>query len=163
MMYVASSDEHDEDSTLISDIRAGLPDAIEIRKKMVEKRAKKLELVKSRYKPPVMYGPEDDDLTIVGWGSTRGAIEEAVDRLNSEGKKVNALFIRYIYPFDTERILPILENANKVAIVEQNYSGQMRRHIRAETGFHIEHAFLKYDGTYLKPIEIVEFVKTEVL
>ena len=163
MMYVAASDEHDEDSSLISDVRAGLPDAIEIRKRMVEKRAKKLELVKSRYKPPVMYGPEEADLTIVGWGSTRGSIEEAVDRLNSEGNKVNALFIRYIYPFDTERILPILENAKKVAIVEQNFSGQMRRHIRAETGFHIEHAFLKYDGTYLKPQEIVDFVKKEVL
>ncbi len=47
-------------------------------------------------------------------------------------------------------------------MVEGNYSGQMRRHIRAETGIWIEHALLKYDGTYWSPKEIVQKAK-EVL
>ncbi len=158
MQYVASSDEHDEDSTLISDVRAGLPDAVIIRQKMMEKRMKKLELVKSCYKPPDTYGDEEAKVTLIGWGSTRGVIEEAVDLLNKMGVATNAFFIRYLYPFDRERIIPLLKKAKFPIIIEGNYSGQVRRHIHAETGFWIPHAFLKYDGTYLKPKEVVDFV-----
>ncbi len=157
--HVAASDEHDQDSTLISDVRAGLPDMLEIRKKMMEKRGRKLTLVKRDLRPLVKYGPEDADITIVGWGSTTGAIQEAVDILNSEEIKANSIHIRYIYPFQTKEVTEALTRAKKRLIVEMNYSGQMRRHIRAETGIWIEHAFLKYNGDYLQPREIVNKVK----
>ncbi len=160
--HVAASDEHDEDSSLISDVRAGLLDAIEIRRKMVEKRGRKIEYLKKELRPPVTYGPDDAEITIVGWGSSTGAIQEAVDILNREGIKANSLHIRYIFPFQSEKISKILNNAKTLLMVEGNYSGQMRRHIRAETGIWIEHALLKYDGTYWSPKEIVQKAK-EVL
>ncbi len=157
--HVAASDEHDEDSTLISDVRAGLPDMLEIRKKMVEKRGRKLLHVVKDLRPLVRYGPEDADMTIVGWGSTAGVIQEAVDILNAEGIKANSIHIRYIYPFQVKEVSDALNKAKMRMIVEMNYSGQMRRHIRAETGIWIEHALLKYNGDYLQPEEVVKKVK----
>ncbi len=157
--HVAASDEHDEDSTLISDRRAGLPDMLEIRRKMMEKRGRKLVHVLNDLRPLVKYGPEDADITIVGWGSTTGIIQEAVDVLNAEGIKANSIHIRYIYPFQTKEVSEALNKANTRLIVEMNYSGQMRRHIRAETGIWIEHALLKYDGDYLQPREVVDKVR----
>lgn len=157
--HVAASDEHDEDSSLISDVRAGLSDMLEIRKKMMEKRGRKVLHAAKELRPLVKYGPEDADITIVGWGSTTGIIQEAVDILNDEGIKANSIHIRYIHPFQTKEVSEALNKAKNRLIVEMNYSGQMRRHIRAETGIWIEHALLKYNGDYLQPREVVDKAK----
>jgi 2-oxoglutarate ferredoxin oxidoreductase subunit alpha len=161
--YIAGSDEHDERGHLISDIRAGLPEQFEIRKKMMEKRGRKMDFLTKEIKPPVTYGPQNSDITIIGWGSSTGAIQEAVDVLNSDGIKANSLHIRYIVPFNREKIEEYLQNAKKLLIVEGNYSGQMKRHISAETNLKIEYSLNKYDGDYLSSDEIVNFVKQEVL
>ncbi len=161
--FIAGSDEHDERGNLISDIRAGLPEQFNIRNKMMEKRSRKIESLATEIKPPQTYGPKEAELTIVGWGSTTGTIQEAVDILNNQGIKTNSIHIRYIMPFNSKIVGKYLNNSQKRLIVEGNYSGQMKRHIRAETGIDIEYSYNKYDGDYLKPYEIVNFVKEEVL
>ena len=58
--YIAGSDEHDEDGTLVSDVRAGLPDAIEVRLAQMEKRMRKLDGAKADMKLPERIGPKSD-------------------------------------------------------------------------------------------------------
>ncbi|MFW9854844.1 MAG: 2-oxoacid:acceptor oxidoreductase subunit alpha [Candidatus Thorarchaeota archaeon] len=161
--FIAGSDEHDEKGDLISDVRAGLPEQFIIRKQMMEKRGRKLEFLGRELRPPETYGPPNSEITIIGWGSSTGAIQEAVDILNSNGVRVNSLHIRSIVPFNKDKLANFLQNAKKIVIVEGNYSGQMKRHISAETSIKIDYSYNKYDGDYLSPKEIVDFVKQEVL
>ncbi|MFW9778338.1 MAG: 2-oxoacid:acceptor oxidoreductase subunit alpha [Candidatus Heimdallarchaeota archaeon] len=161
--FIAGSDEHDEKGNLISDVRAGLPEQFVIRKQMMEKRGRKLEFLSRELRPPETYGPPNSEITIIGWGSSTGAIQEAVDILNSIGIRANSLHIRSIVPFNEDMFGNYLQNAKKVVMVEGNYSGQMKRHISAETSIKIDNSYNKYDGDYLSPKEIVNFVKQEVL
>jgi 2-oxoglutarate ferredoxin oxidoreductase subunit alpha len=157
--HVAGSDEHDEWGHLISDRRAGLPESLEIRNAQVEKRARKAINASKEFKPVETYGEEDGEITIVGWGSTKRYIQETIDQLAEEGIRANSLHIRYIQPFQKEEVSKLLNQAKKTLIVEQNFSGQMKRHIQAETGIGIEYELLKYDGAYLKTRDIVEKVR----
>jgi 2-oxoglutarate/2-oxoacid ferredoxin oxidoreductase subunit alpha len=161
----AGSDEHDEYGKLVSDIRAGYPEAIEVRLQQMDKRMGKLERLREEFPAPTVEGAtvDESDVLIVGWGSTLDTIREAREVLEkTHGKKCSHLHIKYILPFKSKETLEILENfkskGKPIVIVEVNYTGQMRRHIRAETGFHIEHFVRKYDGESLLPKEIVEGV-----
>jgi 2-oxoglutarate ferredoxin oxidoreductase subunit alpha len=70
--------------------------------------------------PPV-YGDPSGDLLVIGWGSTKGAIEEAVDRLRSDGKKVSSLHLRFIQPMPSG-IGDIMKRFRRVMTVESNWS-----------------------------------------
>ena len=72
-VHLVATDEHDEDSTLISDEFTN-PHK---RRQMVEKRARKFNNILSDILPPVLEGPADADVTLIGWGSTKGIIDEA--------------------------------------------------------------------------------------
>lgn len=159
LAYTAGSDEHDEDGKLLSDVLAGIPEFTAVRKKMMEKRMKKLDYALKDMKPPEIAGDKNADITIVGWGSTEGVIREAVGILGEEGIKANYLQIKYIFPFHSKEISVMLKNAKSKLIVEGNYTGQMARHIRAETGIEFENKLLKYDGEPLYPSEIVKSAK----
>ena len=76
--------------------------------------------------------------------------------LNQRGIKTNVLALRNMWPFKAEAILPILNSAKKLLAIECNYTGQMIRLIRAETGIDIKDKFLKYDGEPIYPQEIVD-------
>ncbi|MFW9928105.1 MAG: 2-oxoacid:acceptor oxidoreductase subunit alpha [Candidatus Thorarchaeota archaeon] len=160
--YIYGSDEHDEDSTLISDVRAGLPDAIEVRKKMMHKRMGKMEWALKDMPAPKLEGPVDAEVTLVGWGSTKSTILEARKMLEKEGIKTNQLHIKYVLPFHAYEVGETLRKVKKPIMIEGNYTGQMARHIRAETGFEIEEKFLKFDGEPIYPREIAEKVKEVV-
>ena len=81
---MVATDEHDEDSTLISDEFTN-PHK---RRMMVEKRARKMQGVLDIIAPPELEGPEDAEVTLVGWGSTHGAIKEARVQLAEKGVSV---------------------------------------------------------------------------
>lgn len=158
-IFVAATDEHDEDGTLISDEFTN-PHK---RRKMVEKRARKMEAVVRDIKPPKLIGPENAQVTLVGWGSTEGVIREAVERLaGEEGIVANQLHIKWIVPFHTEEVTRILSRSKKVIIVENNYTGQFARFLRSETGFAAHGHIRKYDGEPFMPHHIVEGVKEQL-
>ena len=159
VFYVYGSDEHDEEGHLISDVRAGLPEAIEVRKKMMHKRMTKMESALKELPPPVLEGSEDAEVTLVGWGSTKNTIKEARMLLEKEGIVANQLHITYILPFHSYEVGEILRKVKLPVMVEGNYTGQMAKHIRAHAGFNIEHKFLKFDGEPIYPQEIVDRVK----
>src|SRR6185295_2682213 len=141
-IHVAATDEHDEDGTLISDEFTN-PHK---RRKMVEKRARKMQSAVNDIAPPKLIGPENATVTLVGWGSTQGAIREAVEKLAAEeGIVANQLQIRWIVPFHAAEINRILSRSEKVIIVENNYSGQFARYLRSETGLSAYGHIRKYD------------------
>ena len=155
-IHVAASDEHDEDGTLISDEFTN-PHK---RRMMVEKRARKMETALKLIEPPKLVGLGDASATLVGFGSTWGVNLEAMEKLASEEEiDVNQLHIKWIVPFHVDQVSSILKEANKIIIVENNYSGQFARYLRSETGIKADAHIRKYDGEPFMPHHIVDGVK----
>ncbi|MCL4519210.1 MAG: 2-oxoacid:acceptor oxidoreductase subunit alpha, partial [Thaumarchaeota archaeon] len=154
-IFVAASDEHREDGVVVSDVLAGLPAYVKERERQMEKRMKKMDVARNQVDAPKLYGPNEADLTLVCWGSTYGAAIEAANELTARGKKTNVYAIRNVLPFKAEEVLATLKSSKNLLSVECNYTGQMTRMIRAETGFEIRNKFLKYDGEPVYPQEIV--------
>ena len=96
-------------------------------------RSRKLAVLQSCLTPPPVYGESKGDLLIVGWGSTKGAIEEAVDRARAEGLKVSSLHLRFLSPLEPG-LKEIFSAFKKVMTVEINYSDEDGRpvHHRGE-------------------------------
>jgi len=120
---------------------------------------KKVEKALTELAAPKLDGPEDAQVTLIGWGSTKGVIREAVRILGAEGISANQLHFKYIHPFHTKEALGFLKHCRKTICVECNYTGQFARHLRAETGFSVDDTILKYDGEPMEPRFIVRHVK----
>jgi 2-oxoglutarate ferredoxin oxidoreductase subunit alpha len=87
----------------------------------MELRSRKLAALQSTLKPPAIHGDDDGDLLVVGWGSTMGAIEEAVDILRAQGHKVSNIHLRFISPLEPG-LKEIFSRFKKVMTIEINYS-----------------------------------------
>lgn len=109
-----------------------------------------------------LYGPTDADLTIIAWGSTKGAILEAIEQAASHGISVNFLQVLYISPFPTTIIELALQRANKTLLIEGNKTAQLGSILAAHTGYKPDHSFLKYNSRAFVPSEILAKIK-EVL
>lgn len=153
-LYVSGSDEHDEDGVLLSDV---FTDTVR-RKKMMDKRARKLMNIFNFLPEPILEGPSLADVTLVGWGSTWGVIQEAAERLKREAISVNHLHIRILWPFQAEAVGILLGKSRKIVVVENNQSGQFARHLRAETGINAFGHIRKYDGEPFEPAQVVSGV-----
>jgi 2-oxoglutarate ferredoxin oxidoreductase subunit alpha len=109
---------------------------------------------------PKLFGPDDTQVTLVGWGSTEGVIHEAMQKLGSdEAIAVNNLQIKWLVPLHSDAITATLSKSKKVIIVENNYSGQFARYLRSETGIVADGHIRKYDGEPFMPHHIVDGVK----
>ena len=84
-------------------------------------RSRKLAALATTLKPPRIHGDPEGDLLVVGWGSTLGAIEEAVDRARAQGCKVSSLHLRFLSPLEPG-LKEIFSRFRKVMTVEINYS-----------------------------------------
>jgi 2-oxoglutarate ferredoxin oxidoreductase subunit alpha len=86
-----------------------------------DRRSRKLATLAAALKPPALYGGDEGDLLLVGWGSTRGAIEEAVDRLREQGARVSAIHLRFLSPLEPG-LAEIFARFARVMTIELNYS-----------------------------------------
>lgn len=140
-LVVTDSDEHDEEGHIVEDA--------ETRIKMVNKRLfQKLPLIRQEIEPPFLYGHNEPDIVIVGWGSTFGVIKEAVDVLSKKNKAA-MLHFSEIYPFpSTERFnyLKVLMDAHTTICVENNATSQFARLMKTETGYTFTKMINRYDG-----------------
>ena len=84
-------------------------------------RSLKLAALQKTLKPPKLFGDDSGDLLVIGWGSTKGAIEEAVERLRREGAKVSALHLQFLQPM-ASGLKEIMQRFGKVMTVESNWS-----------------------------------------
>lgn len=153
-VHVVATDEHDEEGILISD---EFTNPIK-RRQMVEKRARKLADALTRIPPPVVEGPEDAEVTLIGWGSTWGVIGEAIDQLEDRGIVANQIAVKWILPFHSEAMCALAAGAKKTIIVENNHSGQFARFLRGESGVVADGHIRKYDGEPFMPHHIVDGV-----
>jgi 2-oxoglutarate ferredoxin oxidoreductase subunit alpha len=112
--------------------------------------------------PPALAGAPNADVTLIGWGSTTGVIEEACELLNDQGISANQLQIRWLVPLHGKAILEILKNSRHTIVVENNYSGQFARYLRSETSFVPSGHIRKYDGEPFMPHHIVEAAKEQL-
>jgi 2-oxoglutarate ferredoxin oxidoreductase subunit alpha len=86
-------------------------------------RSRKLAVLQSLLQPPPVHGASRGDLLVVGWGSTKGAIEEAVDRAHAEGLRVSSLHLRFLSPLEPG-LKAIFKRFKRVVTVEINYSDE---------------------------------------
>ncbi|MGC2161628.1 MAG: 2-oxoacid:acceptor oxidoreductase subunit alpha [Silvibacterium sp.] len=156
--HVVSSDEHDEDGVLISDEYTNTTK----RRAMMEKRMRKEGGIAASVPLPQLLGPANADVTLIGWGSTYGVIDEACELLREAGIFANHLPIRWLVPLHGDAILDLLKNAKHTIIVENNYSGQFARYLRSETSYVPNGHIRKYDGEPFMPHHIVEAVKEQL-
>ena len=92
----------------------------EINEEGLRHRSLKLAALQKSLKAPAVFGAAEGDLLIIGWGSTRGAIEEAVERLRAEGKKVSSLHLRFIQPLPGG-IKEIMQRFKQVMTIEASW------------------------------------------
>jgi 2-oxoglutarate ferredoxin oxidoreductase subunit alpha len=156
--HVVATDEHDEDSVLISDEFTN-PHK---RRMMVEKRARKMAGTIDLIPAPQLEGPADAEVTLIGWGSSHGVIREARAQLAAANITANHLPIKWIVPFHAGPVAEILSRAKHTIIVENNFSGQFYRYLRSETGLDIDGHIRKYDGEPFMPHHIVAAVQDQL-
>jgi 2-oxoglutarate ferredoxin oxidoreductase subunit alpha len=146
-VYAASSDEHDEHGRITEEITN--------RRRMMDKRMRKLAAAAAEMRPPQRYGPEQADLTLVCWGSSYGPCREAVDVLNSDGGSANLMHFSDLWPFPEDEAARMLKACRHTVAVEQNYTSQLARLVRMSTGFSVDRTINKYDGRPFSPEDIV--------
>jgi 2-oxoglutarate ferredoxin oxidoreductase subunit alpha len=152
-LVVTDCDEHDEEGHLTED--AGERTA------QVQKRLRKMFSLRQEISQPQLYGQKKVDSTLIRWGSTYGAIREAVDILRKEGTSVNMLHLNELWPFPAEAMADILSKTGYTYVIESNASGQLARLIKAETGKDVSGKILKFDGRPFTPKYIAEAVRKE--
>jgi 2-oxoglutarate ferredoxin oxidoreductase subunit alpha len=140
-LVVTDSDEHDEEGHIVEDATT--------RMKMVNKRFfQKLPLIRQEIEPPFLYGHNEPDIVLAGWGSTFGVIKEVVDAL-SKKNKVAMLHFSEIYPFPSTKkfdYLKVLRDTHAAICVENNATSQFARLMKTETGYTFTRMINKYDG-----------------
>jgi len=93
----------------------------EINEQGMHARSLKLAALQKMLTPPPVVGDRTGDLLVVGWGSTRGAIEEAVERLRGEGRKVSSMHLTFLQPMQPG-IKEVLQGFRQVITIEGNWS-----------------------------------------
>jgi 2-oxoglutarate ferredoxin oxidoreductase subunit alpha len=150
----ANSDEHNELGYTIEEP--------ELTIEMNDKRFRKLDDLRKdleKYETVKMHGDEEADVTIIGWGGTKGPILEAMKLLEKDGVKANYLQIIYVLPFPENPVRGALESAKKTVIVENNKTGLVAQVIREKTKIEVNHMILKYDGRPFNPVSLAKQVK----
>ena len=166
-MHTLTGLAHDENSKVAY--------ASAINQKSSDMRSRKMAVLHSTLRPPVVYGPESGDLLVVGWGSTKGAIEEAVDRAHEEGLSASALHLRFLSPLEPG-LKGIFSRFKKVMTVEINYSddpdmpyitdenrrrGQLAWLLRAQTLVDVD-CWTRVLGEPLQPGAIHDVIRANV-
>ncbi len=153
-IFWTTGDEHDE--------YGHITEASGLRIKMMNKRMRKIQLadeVIPTSKKATLHGPRKASITLVGWGSTKGAILDGMEDLQADGIETNFLQIRYVNPFPTKFVEQALSTTGRKVIIENNYSAQMAGLIREKTGIAMDNKIVKFDGRPFSQNEIYESVK----
>ena len=145
-----TGDEHTEEGHISEDP--------ENRNKMMDKRMKKLELALEKIaeddKAACYNFDSNTKNVVISWGSTKGAILEALEKLTEEGSKLGFIQVRLLHPFPTGTIKKFLTNARLIIDVEMNYSSQLGSLVQQYTGREIDFKIVKYNGRPMSTTEI---------
>lgn len=142
----------------------------EIRRAMMDKRLRKLKtFLDEDFEPPIVSGSDVADIALIGWGATKGVIQEARERLENQGLRVKTVHFQDLWPLRPSVACAQANSANKVFVVEGNATGQFAAILRskaAEAGVALTSdrfmSLTRYDGRPFEPRIIVEKVLAEV-
>jgi 2-oxoglutarate ferredoxin oxidoreductase subunit alpha len=147
-----TGDEHTEEGHITEDP--------ELRVQMMDKRMDKLQVAQREIPDEdkaVAYG--SGDIVLVGWGSTKGAIIDAMEKLAAEGIRIKFVQVRLMSPFPTELVKSMLKGAKVVVDIEMNYSGQLGSLVRQHTGIEADYQIVKFNGRPMSLDEVYNAVK----
>ena len=122
--------------------------------KMVEIRAQKVQNVTQDIPPTQVYGHSDGDLLVLGWGSTKGAIEEATERAVDRGRRVGSVVLRHVWPLPAD-LADVLGRFDHVLVPELN-NGQLIRVLRDQYPSRTFTPLNKIQGRPFRAEEIAE-------
>jgi 2-oxoglutarate ferredoxin oxidoreductase subunit alpha len=152
--YTVSSLEHNEEGVVTEDPV--------MRERMVMKRIRKMETIEREIpdsEKAVLHGDPDARVTVISWGTTKGPILDAMERLSAEGLKLRFLQIKTFLPFPTNMVKGIIETSDDVIAVENNAFGQMVWAIRMFTGFDIKKRIAKLNSRSLMEQEVYNGIR----
>jgi 2-oxoglutarate/2-oxoacid ferredoxin oxidoreductase subunit alpha len=147
-----TGDEHTEEGHITEDP--------ELRVQMMDKRMIKLQIALKEIPDEdkaVAYG--NGDIALVSWGSTKGAILDAMEKLAAEGIKIKFIQVRLMSPFPSEMVKSMLKGCKMIIDIEMNYSGQLGLLMRQHTGIESNYQIVKYNGRPMSLDEVYNAVK----
>lgn len=148
-MHLAAGSEHNEAGVITENYKN--------RARMMEKRMGKLVSMQPDLPKANVLGDPSAEIAIIGYGSNRGPIAEAQDRLAAAGVPTRFLQMRTLWPFPEDEVRDFIAGARHVFVVENNFTGQLERLIRYVVGpLEHMHGVRKYNGKAFLPIEIIE-------
>jgi 2-oxoglutarate ferredoxin oxidoreductase subunit alpha len=144
-IHLETGDEHDE--------YGHITERVELRNRMMQKRMHKLDIAAREMYNSVTYGEESENI-VIGIGSTKGPILEAMEYLKTKQINLKYIRIRTLWPFPAEELKGLLKNAKRIFVVENNYTAQLATLLKSQLGSVNIISILKYDGRAFKPKDI---------
>lgn len=153
--YIATGLEHNE---------IGNPDiSPAAHRKMSDKRHKKLQVAvdyaMERGTFARQYGDPDAKIGMITWGSTEGALQEAIDLATNWDLPVEQLHLLLLNPLPAETIYKFMEGKERVVVAELNYTGQLAQRLRAALNVPVD-SFTKCTGQPFTPHELLKQIMT---
>ena len=149
-----SGDEHNENGNINEEPF--------IRRQMMEKRMKKLDLIDKEVPLELkinFFGDKDSENIVVSWGSPKGAIIEALNQLKDEGFSLGFIQVRMIHPLPSAYLKQMLQGKKRVIDVEDNFTAQLGGVITERTQIKPNYYILKYTGRPMITTEVYEALK----
>jgi 2-oxoglutarate/2-oxoacid ferredoxin oxidoreductase subunit alpha len=149
-----SGDEHNESGNINEEPI--------VRRKMMDKRLKKLELVDKEVPLEMkakFFGDKETENIVVSWGSPKGAIIEALNQLKDEGFNIGYIQVRMIHPLPTAYLKQMLTGKKRIIDIEDNATAQLGGVITENTSIKPNFYILKYTGRPMMTTEVYEALK----
>ncbi|MFA4831134.1 MAG: 2-oxoacid:acceptor oxidoreductase subunit alpha [Patescibacteria group bacterium] len=144
--HVCNSYEHDEFGFAT--------ESAEMRKKMADKRQRKMKLIESEIPVQPIFGDKKARIGLISWGSNKGPILEAMKELDD----VKFMHLNWLWPFPARQVKEFTDSVKRIVCLECNATGQLAGLIKEQVGIEVERV-LKYDGRGFWPGEILERVR----
>ncbi len=131
-----------------------------LRVKMMDKRMSRLDLILKEIpdsQQAKSFGAGEH--TIISWGSTKGPILDALDMLKKEGISMGFIQLKLLHPFPSDYVNFLLKDAKTIIDIESNYSGQLGKLFKQNTGRDIDYSILKYSGRAMTSTEVYDSLR----
>ena len=151
--YTATGLEHNEQGALRYDPAT--------HSRMTEKRHRKLAAAAADAPEPLRFGDKDAEVGIITWGSSAGAVIEAIQRVQEAGGKAELLAPKMLWPVPDHQVGEFIRRKKRILVAEVNYSQQYANILRARYGTHLE-SVTTYGGVPFKVPQLVEAITGKV-
>jgi 2-oxoglutarate ferredoxin oxidoreductase subunit alpha len=152
-MYQTNGLEHDE---------SGRPSAMyATHARMNDKRHRKLEAVGKKYRMFRRFGDSKPDIGILAWGSSAGAVQEAIDQLKAEGTRCGAFVPQMLMPLPVAEMQTFVDSCHELLVIELSHSGQFHQYLRAQLDLprHRTRLYARSGGKTLSVSEVMREVR----